>query len=75
MVPVGAGRGGSAGGGADGAPLAAQQSYLLAWFTPSAMTLVDALGVQVRDRVGDEHARSVDMLKGAERRPTLEQGW
>ncbi len=54
-----------------GFPLPGGQHFVLGWFTPHAMTVIDGLGVrlQVMDRVGDVHERSMDMLKGANRAP------
>lgn len=54
-----------------GFPLSGHQHFLLGWFTPGAMAVVDAFGVriEVEDRVGDLHGRSIDVLKGAHRNP------
>lgn len=57
----------------DGAPLAVGTAVVVGWFTERALDIVDAFGMQVevRDRLGDVHACSINLLKGADRHPRL----
>ncbi|KIQ65205.1 hypothetical protein TR51_14595 [Kitasatospora griseola] len=54
-----------------GVPLPAQGRRFLGWFTEHAMQVVDEvyIRVQVVDRVGDTHERTIACLKAADRAP------
>ncbi|MGW4379319.1 hypothetical protein [Kitasatospora sp. NPDC004531] len=60
-----------------GYPVSGDNGPLLGWFTSKAMDVIEELGVKVRvrDKVGDEHERSMGMLKGAVRAPRAPQEW
>ncbi|MFJ7075153.1 hypothetical protein [Streptomyces sp. NPDC098781] len=56
-----------------GHPVPAQHLVFLGWCTEKSMRVVESvlLKARVTDRVGDAHERVIDLLKGADRAPSL----